>query len=542
LQLERQIALQEYVNDAVDLERQLKQNLLSTQEYNLKLKAAELNLTKELYSLENAAADERQRRAREAEQEAKSVAKEQERLVQNILGLQAELLQAGLAGADIDVEGTRVREGQAAALQLELDQLQQKLEYEARVIDLQLQQKLASSEISVQERTLLESIYREQIKNLEAQYQVRKLTLQQAQAQLALEKFISAEQSKAQAAAPFEQFRRDQELDAQYAKTYYRLLVEGIKPAEAERFANFERLVAEQLILLDQQIALTSAAVAQAEAYGASADEIIRLRTELENLNKARGAVTEQAALGPGPAVEEIPGAKIQEFISTAGQELKDLESVAIRVSQGIGDAVGNSLTNGINGLIEGTATAKEVFANFLNDVAGILMQESAKMIATYIAIGIARQFAGFFGGGSNADPLKGVGGADWMKYTTPNANGNMYTSNGIVPFANGGMFTNSIVSSPTLFKFADGGVSQMGLMGEAGPEAIMPLKRGPGGRLGVDASGSGGDNIAVTVNVDAKGSSVQGDDQRGNQLGRAISAAVQQELIKQKRPGGLLS
>jgi hypothetical protein len=44
-----------------------------------------------------------------------------------------------------------------------------------------------------------------------------------------------------------------------------------------------------------------------------------------------------------------------------------------------------------------------------------------------------------------------------------------------------------------------------------------------------------------IVVNVDAKGSSVEGNDQEGKQLGRAIAAAVQQELIKQKRPGGLL-
>ena len=49
-----------------------------------------------------------------------------------------------------------------------------------------------------------------------------------------------------------------------------------------------------------------------------------------------------------------------------------------------------------------------------------------------------------------------------------------------------------------------------------------------------------GGTN--VTVNVDASGSSVQGNEQEGKVLGQAIGAAVQAELIKQKRPGGLLS
>ena len=74
-------------------------------------------------------------------------------------------------------------------------------------------------------------------------------------------------------------------------------------------------------------------------------------------------------------------------------------------------------------------------------------------------------------------------------------AKGNIYDT-GLQKFAQGGMFTNSIVSSPTLFKFAQG----TGLMGEAGPEAIMPLKRDANGNLGVRA-GSGGSNVDVVVN-----------------------------------------
>ena len=101
-----------------------------------------------------------------------------------------------------------------------------------------------------------------------------------------------------------------------------------------------------------------------------------------------------------------------------------------------------------------------------------------------------------------------------------------------------GGVFANGgIVDSPTLFKFANGGAGRLGLMGEAGPEAIMPLRRGPDGKLGV--AGGGGTNI--TVNVDAKGTSVQGDENRGGQLARVVAQAVQAELIKQKRPGGIL-
>jgi len=111
------------------------------------------------------------------------------------------------------------------------------------------------------------------------------------------------------------------------------------------------------------------------------------------------------------------------------------------------------------------------------------------------------------------------------------NANGNVYDQSGFVPFAKGG-----VVDKPTLFPFAKG----IGLMGEAGPEAIMPLRRGPSGRLGVEASGGGVGN--VVVNVDASGTAVQGDSNQADQLGKAIGAAVQAELLKQKRPGGMLA
>lgn len=112
-----------------------------------------------------------------------------------------------------------------------------------------------------------------------------------------------------------------------------------------------------------------------------------------------------------------------------------------------------------------------------------------------------------------------------------PSAMGNVFAQNGIIPFARGG-----VIDKPTVFPFAKG----VGLMGEAGPEAIMPLRRGRDGRLGVETVGGGIGNIVV--NVDAQGSSIQGDQANSQQLGQAIGAAVQAELIKQKRPGGLLA
>ena len=78
-------------------------------------------------------------------------------------------------------------------------------------------------------------------------------------------------------------------------------------------------------------------------------------------------------------------------------------------------------------------------------------------------------------------------------------ASGNVYGTNDISAYAKGGTFTNQIVNQPTLFKFARGGKMGTGLMGEAGPEAIMPLRRGADGTLGVESSGASS-NVVIMI------------------------------------------
>ena len=89
------------------------------------------------------------------------------------------------------------------------------------------------------------------------------------------------------------------------------------------------------------------------------------------------------------------------------------------------------------------------------------------------------------------------------------------------------------------LLGFANGGrppVGRPSIVGERGPELFVPDRAG----TIVPNSAMGG--ASVTVNVDASGSSVEGNSDQASQLGRMLGAAVQAELIKQKRPGGLLA
>lgn len=99
---------------------------------------------------------------------------------------------------------------------------------------------------------------------------------------------------------------------------------------------------------------------------------------------------------------------------------------------------------------------------------------------------------------------------------------------------AKGGAFTNGVYNSPTLFKFANGG--QFGVMGEAGPEAVMPLRRGPDGSLGVDAEGIGGGNVVVNVinNSNARATVNQRETRQGTEIDVLIDQTVAQKMTQQ--------
>ncbi len=186
----------------------------------------------------------------------------------------------------------------------------------------------------------------------------------------------------------------------------------------------------------------------------------------------------------------EILSVEEQKALKAAAEETNS-------VFEQMKDTIATGLTNAITGLIDGTKTLGESLSGILKQLGSMFLQSGMQSLVGSIF---------------------------------PSAYGNVVANNKIVPFAYGG-----VVNKPTLFPMANGA----GLMGEAGPEAIMPLRRTASGRLGVESSGGVGN---VVVNVDATGSSVQGDQPDAEQLGRAIGQAVQAELIKQKRPGGLLT
>jgi lambda family phage tail tape measure protein len=171
--------------------------------------------------------------------------------------------------------------------------------------------------------------------------------------------------------------------------------------------------------------------------------------------------------------------------------------------------------------------------------------QASSALLSSLIGAGTS-YFSGSGAGASAGSTQAGYGG-DLSGFSPGSiqAKGGAWAS-GVQMFAKGGAFTNSVVTQPTAFGMAGG----TGLMGEAGPEAIMPLTRTADGSLGVKAiGGSDGGSISanqvliqqtIEVSGSGNGASSQQDMKAVGQVYADVAKrGAQQAIAQELQPGG---
>ncbi len=184
-----------------------------------------------------------------------------------------------------------------------------------------------------------------------------------------------------------------------------------------------------------------------------------------------------------------------------------------------IGQSVEQGIVSNLTDAVMGTQSLADAAINVLNDLKRKLVEVAMQRAVSGIGSKIGGFFGNLFGGGKKSSGGGFLGGA------------NAFTGGG------GGI-------SP-LLGFANGGrppVGKASIVGERGPEIFVPTSSGtiiPNNMIG----GGGGVTNMVTVNVDASGApQVQGSTAEANQLGQLIGQAIQEQLVKEKRPGGLLT
>ena len=392
----------------------------------------------------------------------------------------------------LELEYQQGREGRFALFEAEKKQLDSEFISSGLILDLERKRAL----IGVTEAERISSINRDydlKVRLLEKEFELNKQNLEQAKAaydlsRLQVEQALKMERMQAgisaaqqiRATSPFEQETRL--LDPFFGES------SQLQVEQTLRYNENLALLGQQLddVIAKQQIFALAPEVRQGLK-----DQENTIRNQIANFKEYQPAI-DAAALA----------------------QARFNEAMAITVP------VTDSLFDSLVSVVEGTKTAEQAFADFLRSIASMLADTAKQLIATYIAIGIARMFAGMGGVTNNAgSSLKTI----TEKYGTFGAEGAANAAKALPPL-------------PPMALGGQVGAGKAYLVGERGPEMFIPGAQGnivPNNAMG---------SANVVVNVDASGSSVEGNSDQAAQLGKMLGAAVQAELVKQKRPGGLLA
>lgn len=295
---------------------------------------------------------------------------------------------------------------------------------------------------------------------------------------------------------------------------------------EAERLQKaYDRMVASGEEFIAQQ-------EMERQALGMSEEAANRLRHEFNFLNEAQragiiltpeqtmhlrqlaGQMAEAEARTVALQKAQDDAKEAQEEFNRAVADVSDRFSRAIQSADSFADALKNIGVELANLAVQGLA-GEGPLGSVLGKLLPSLIGGAVGAFGGGVTGGTGATGTGFFSGA-----MMGGGGS-----LTFSANGNAFANGNLIPFARGG-----IVSRPTIFPMARGA----GLMGEAGPEAILPLKRGPGGRLGVEAAGG---NMVVNVyNYD--GSPTETRERRTN-TGKELDVIIGRKVAEQIGRGG---
>lgn len=314
---------------------------------------------------------------------------------------------------------------------------------------------------------------------------------------------------------------------AQVRQTYEAALARGTDAVGLQRIADEYTFIEGQLRDLqrvkEKNEKLDKTATTDAE-------ELLRRYQELTEIGKksrssragaGRGVLAdfELGPLGGGrsvrgrrrPALDyEIGIGPLEGGFKTFRKELTDTQAVLV-------DGTRSTMSQFTSTIGEALTAGEFRFDRFAQSVLGSLTQIITSALLTKFI----------------ATPLLGLFGA------TPSADGNAFSNGRVVPFARGG-----VVNRPTLFPMANGA----GLMGEAGPEAVLPLKRTASGRLGVEASGGGGSVFApsVVINYQSSAGAGQEDSQAPRELGAEVRRQLEEfwrvQFRRETRTGGVLN
>ena len=278
-----------------------------------------------------------------------------------------------------------------------------------------------------------------------------------------------------------------------------------------------------RLQLLQTELDLFNQAAAVSVAQAERETKMLQLKKEGLSLNPVQAAVNAKILADSEQGITYTQE-QIQALYNQ--KEAQMALNIEIEAQQGLYNTISSGFENAFTGIITGTMTVKQAFASMAKSILQYIAQMIAKML-------VFRLLSGFFGGAAGA---AGAGGQfTGQANFTPGA------------FDFGGARYGGVMNPPRGYR--DGGVAKGRDGGYPavlhGTEAVVPLPNNRHIPVELKNGGSQNNNVVVNVSVDGNGQSsqnMQSDGTQGANLGKAIAAAVQQEIMNQRRNGGMLS
>jgi len=255
------------------------------------------------------------------------------------------------------------------------------------------------------------------------------------------------------------------------------------------------------LIMTEELFAMKQKLDLQTASLGKSEEEILFEQNKSQLLSKITDQMVGMSEVDKAFYIQQAEGAA--EYITNKQLELIALQEIE-QQQEKVADTIANSMGNALMSMVDGTKSVKDAFKSMASDIIKdlyriLVVEQMVKSIKT-ATLGFFED-GGVFQGGSQ-----------------------------VQAYADGG-----VVGSPTTFPMAGG---RTGLMGEAGPEAIMPLKRGANGKLGVQAEGGAGD-VVIHQNFNF---TANGDESVKKLIAQAapqIASMTKSSIISDRRRGG---
>lgn len=328
-----------------------------------------------------------------------------------------------------------------------------------------------------------------------------------------------------------QRFAKDAALEYEKAnKNTARLLEDNIKAAE--RAAESAQKVARETALEASTYGMSELQLHElAQARLADTAASLRQRAAIMDNIDLSGRASE-ALLAEADALDDL--AKSKDAVYSKRQILSSDETIAeaVRINGRVSDNLRNDLADSISeGILDGArngASIMDIFrselrAQFARTVLRPIIQPVAEGMSSAISTGLNSLLSamgmGATSSGYNPGADMGFSSSAWEQFV-PSAKGNIFAGAGI------SAYSSQVVDRPTLFPFAKG----IGLMGEAGAEGILPLRRDSSGRLGVTAAGVGGGALTVKL-INESGTQLQATQ---GQVTQGADGGMQVEVLLQ--------